>query len=204
MSLEGGLEYPFGENDVTPGVPVDHTARALSKFLPQQFRGKDFIARLVRVLIGPFDDLEEALAALLVGLRLDNATGATLLAFGALCGEPDPRGADDDTYRRRIRARIVTLRASGLIEEYIKIARLIIYDDAAYVHTERHDYSTMLVSIEDAAITNEVGAILFEFLDAATPGDQRVILQYGTVPPAELFHFDSGPGFDEGVLATSL
>lgn len=206
MSVESELEMVLGEFDGTIFTVKNHVAAALRRLLPQQFRSADQeqIEKLVRIFVNPFQEIEEAFQDLIIGTMLDSATGVVLGYLGALCGEPSDRGADDDTYRRRIRARITTNRASGLIEEYITIARLIVYDDAASIRTERQNHSTMLVSIEDVAITDEVGAILFEFLDAATPGDQRVILQYGTVDPAELFHFDSGPGLDEGILATSL
>jgi len=162
------------------------------------------ITKLLRIFAEPFQELEDVFQTLKFERWIDTAIGEQLRLIGVLCGEPEPAGATDAIYRRRIKARIRTNRSSGLIEELLTIARLIHDDPAGHYRLEKVFHSTAVLHIEDVAITHEIAGIMIAFLRDATPGDQRVILEYGTSPPAEWFRFDSGPGFDQGKLNTSV
>ncbi len=205
--VSGPLEFPLGgepEASANGSDPVGHVALALAR-LPQQFRFKDNIAKLLETLVEPFASLETAFQQLLNERSIETAAGAQLDVIGILVGERSRNGALDDTYRRRIKARISTNRSSGLIEEYITISKLVVSDDAVRFVLERQNHATIVVNVEDAAITHEIAAILIAFLKDATPGGARVILEYGTAEPLTTwFRFDTGPGFDQGILATSV
>jgi hypothetical protein len=206
MPLEAPLEYPLGGDPLalsTTSGGVDHVATALAR-LPEQFKNKETIQKLVEIFIGPFVSLEAAFQQLLTERSIDTAIGVQLDVIGILVGERNRNGEIDALYRRRIKARVRTNRSSGLIEEYITITNMIVADENAYIRLERQNHLTLWVRVEDVAISHEVAAILIAFLKDATPGGMRVILQYDTADPSSWFRFDSGPGFDQGVLSTSL
>ncbi len=161
------------------------------------------IIKTLATVVTPLQELEDTYQELLTAWNIYDASGVRIDGLGKLVGEPDRNGEDDDTYRRRVFARISVNNSSGILEQLITISKLILNDDTAYIHLVRQEPATIVVRIEEAPVTDAVAAILIAFLRQAAAGGVRLILEYFTVAPEDLFRFDVGPGFDVGVLATA-
>ena len=94
-----------------PSKITNHREQAIAR-LPFDLRNAPRLVAIASALLAPLQPIEDALWQLHTERNLDTATGVTLEEIGGLVGEP-PSGLDEDTYRRRIRARIRTNRSSG-------------------------------------------------------------------------------------------
>lgn len=188
------------------GVPdgqVDHAATAIAR-LPEQFKSKPNIEALLRCFLAPCQELEQAFQDLKLLRSVDTAEGVQLDVLGKVVGQPRNGVSDDELYRRYIRARIATNRSKGLIEDLIRISRLVIDDDALRVVVENVGIATVTVRAADITLPDDVAAIAYGFLSKAKSAGARLIFQYVSSAPAGLFAFDVGPGLDNGHLASQL
>lgn len=161
------------------------------------------IEKLVATLATPFQSLENALQQLLSERSVDTAVGAQLDVIGNLVGQPR-NGLDDATYRRYVRARISTNKSTGIVEDLLTVADLIVYDDVATLEIQQEGTATIRLDIQGIAITTDLAEVVFEFMGDAVSAGVRIVVQWGVSPPAELFQFDLGPGYDQGKLAGAL
>jgi hypothetical protein len=119
---------PAAESVESTGQGIDHITEAIDR-LPQQFRGKPKIEALLRVLLTPTVALEQASIDLLT-LTLDNAVGESLNIFGRKVGQKQV-DVTDTTFRSLIRARIRANKSSGMGNQVLLVARLVLSDYAA-------------------------------------------------------------------------
>lgn len=162
--------------------------------------------KLLTVLIDPLQDAENTLQQLLTARYLATATGIHLDAVGALVGQARGGVIDDDLYRRYIGARVATNRSRGLVEDLIKIARLIIADADATVVVGSPGNASIDVAITGAAVTEEVAAILVAFLKEAVAAGVRVVAEWHEVEPDDAFTLASAAFLNTATLtgATTL
>jgi hypothetical protein len=188
-----------------PGQPDyrDHIAEMLER-LPEQFRSQtdsgNNIEQVISAIGSAVQDLEQALQQVLTQRSIENAVGAQLDAIGSIVKETR-RGLDDETYRRRVRARIVANRSNGTLEDLIRVTDLVLLDDLAVIRVLPRPVANVIVRVEAVAVTNTLAdAVLFEFLQHAAAAGVRVVLESGTAPPAQWFRLDTGPGLDRGIF----
>jgi hypothetical protein len=156
------------------------------------------IKKLIRALVTPFQDLEDTMQQMLTERTVDTAIGAQLDAVGKMVGCARG-GLDDDTYRRHIRAQIMTNKSDGLIEEMLVIASLIVYDDAATYVLDNQGVAAFMLRIDGLAISMDLAKVVISFLRRAVAGGVRVILETQDHSDDDAFTLDSfvpdtGPG----------
>jgi hypothetical protein len=161
------------------------------------------VVKLLTALLTPINDLEQVMMAVLTQRNIDTAVGAQLDIVGKVVGQ-SRQGLDDDTYRRYCRARVVANRSSGVTEDLIKVADLIVYDDDATYIVKNEGTATVRLRVDGIAITDDLATVLYKFERASASGGVRIVVQWGRSVPSALFRFDSGPGFDVGRLAGGI
>lgn len=156
------------------------------------------ITKLVRALVEPAQGVENALQQLLTERLIDTAVGYQLDILGKIAGQTRD-GLDDETYRRYIRARIAANNSDGNVEDLIKVADLVIYDDAALYEVNTHRIATVVLRLKDKAISQTLADSLIRFLRDTVSGAVRVILEYSDQAPSTWFKWDTtGKGWDTG------
>lgn len=164
------------------------------------------IVKLLRAFCGfGVQPVEDAGQQLITQRGLATAVGNQLDVLGRIVGLAR-NGLDDDTYRIYLGAQIVTLRSQGDVETLIKVAVLIVNDPTnTTIVVTRDGTATIRIRVSSTVgIADDLAAILLSFERQATAAGVRLIIQWGEVPDAQLFRFDSGPGFDQGRLAGAL
>ncbi len=205
MPLAGSLIYglggtPLGLIDSFDDA-IDHVAAGLRR-LPQQFKGKTNIEKLVSVLARPANDLEFAFLQLLLNRTVDNAVGTTLDLIGKVVGQARD-GLADINYRRMIRARITRNRSKGLLTSVIRVTRLIIDDTEAGIEIVMKD-AQIRVAITKKPIENDVADILIEFLKGTVSAGVRVVVESSTDESDTWFLWDvEDRGWDDGLFIDS-
>jgi hypothetical protein len=205
FELPGGTDLD-GDGVIDP-QKIDHVTAAIDR-LPLQFTGKPNIEALVRILVEPAQDLEDVFWTLVYERTLAKAVelglDSVIDLIGKLVGEAR-QGRTNADYARFINARIASRRSNGLPEEVITVVKLVINDPGAYVYLRRNGVATLTVAILEAALTDEVAAILIEFLRATVSAGVRVVLEYSAEDPETTFIWDeAGRGFDDAVFFDAL
>lgn len=113
----------------SPVVFVDHGDAAVNR-LVEQFRGKPRIEAFLRALCEPMNDLDQAFVDMITKTSIDNAVGDQLEQLRKKVGQP-PADVPTETMRAFIRARIRTNKSSGLGNQILQIARLVLKAYAA-------------------------------------------------------------------------
>lgn len=181
----------------------DHVNRALDR-LAEQFKGQPVITAFLTALMSAgAQPLEDAAQAALLDRTIDDATGVQLDAIGVIVGQ-ERLGYLDDDYRRLLRARISVHRSKGNFEDLIRVAGLVIYDDALTIVCHNEGTSTVTVRLAALAVTDALAALLIGFLRSTKSAGVKLWLRYSSSTPATTFTLDSGPGLDVGHLATAL
>lgn len=146
--------------------------------------------------------LVDCLNQLYAQRSISTAVGANLDVIGRIVGQPR-NGLDDDTYRRYCRANIFAHRSRGTAEDLLRVADLIVFEDAATYDIQPGGVATVVVTIEGFAVTDDLARVVFTFLQRSASIGIRVLLQYvNQLTP--VFQFDAGPGLDVGHLATVI
>ena len=101
----------------------NHIPTGLSRLL-QQYKGKPNLENLLRICLGRFQDIEDALTNFSDRLDIANQTGEQLDGIGEIIGQPR-HGYSDDYYRVMLLARIATNVSRGTIEDVISVFRII-------------------------------------------------------------------------------
>lgn len=181
---------------------TDHVARAIAR-LPDQFKGKVKLELLLTTFIEPFQEIEDALWQLLTERTLDVAIGQQLDDIGTIV-QFFRDGANDDTYRRRLRARVKVIRSRGSGDELLQITRLIIDDALATVTLVPGYPAALVIRIDARPVAQEIAEMAIDFLRKAVAGGVRIILEYTTLDTSGLFRWDTGPGWDSGYFADAI
>lgn len=108
---------------------IDHAQAAVDR-LPRQFRGKPKIEALLRIFCAPMAALEQAFIDLLTQRTVDTAVGEQLNVLGRIVGQKQI-DVTDTTFRSLIRARIRANKSSGMGNQVLLVARLVLSDYAA-------------------------------------------------------------------------
>lgn len=176
-------------------APIDHVAAAVAR-LPQQYRADPPTAQqlLLEALVAGVQPLEDALQQVLAGFNVDNATGFALTVGGGLVGRRRNGIADDEMYRRLVRAQILVNSSDGLIEDLITICGLVIYDPAARYVLRNTGAAAFTISVERIAVPISLAVLLIGMLRKATNGGVRCILETSSVAPAATFGFEGSGG----------
>lgn len=178
----------------------DHVALALSR-LPAQIAGKTNMRRWLSALVRPFQRLEDALWQIYTLTDVDTATDAALDLLGKLVGEARA-GLDDETYRRRIRARIAVNRSKGRTEDLYTVALSVLGATTVTVQLTE-DYPAAVIVTLTGAVDQGTADAMIDMLQQAAPAGVRVLLLYTLSSTGSAFTFDVGPGLDVGLLGGS-
>lgn len=184
QALDAGLEMPRRLTTSIAGAKIRGWVQAMGEYL---------------------NGLRDIIGALRDERRLATAVGKQLDQWGAVLGQ-DRLGFENDEYRRVLRVRLIVNRASGLPDEILKVVLgLFAPIDGGAVYRPgsigSSDYSLEIVT--DTAASPNLRAMAVQFILEATPAGVGVAVTYSAAG-AGVFRFDSGPGFDQGLLASRL
>lgn len=160
--------------------------------------------KAIRALLSPAPDLVIAMHQVLTLRSVDNALGAQLDVLGRIVGRPRNGITDDEVYRRLVRAQISANKSDGTNADILTIARLVVADPDATFVLRNEGAAGFVLAVGGIALDEDIAAVLLELLLRATSGGVRLLLEYATSPPEDVFRFDSGPGFDVGHYATAV
>lgn len=180
----------------------DWTARLRSR-LYTQFRNKVTWEKWVVLLGRQFQDLEDATQTLFSFFDIDNVSGLQLDLIGRVVGQPR-NGVSDADYRLYLRARIATNRSTGTPEDLYRVFRALFGASIGLVVTTSNIGVKAFALRVKGVITHAQAAIGLSFLRDAKESGARALLEWQESVDANLFRFDSGPGFDVGVFAGGL
>lgn len=158
------------------------------------------IQTLLTALLGPAQDIENALQQLLTERGVDEAVGTQLDVIGRVVGQ-SRGGLDDATYRRYVRARVSAHRSAGIIADVIRVADQVLYDDTAYIWIRTVSNATFIIEIRDVLVDATVAGVLLDMLRGTVSAGVRFELVTTNRALASTFRFDTGPGFNQGHLA---
>ncbi len=162
------------------------------------------ITKLITAIVGAgVQPIEDALTQLLTQRTLDTAVGAQLDAIGVIVGQARG-GLDDDTYRLYLRARIAVHRSNGTFNDLIKVATLLVDDDAAMIVIHNEGTATVRLFVSNVVLTDDIAAVIANFEQSAVSAGVRIVVEWIDSPAAGIFRLDVGPGLDVGHLANSL
>lgn len=133
--------------------------------------------KLLTAIVAPMQSLEDALMSLMIERRISTAVGEQLDVLGRIVVQPRA-GLDDDDYRRYIRARVVTNKSDGLVEDLIRIVSLLLDDENAVIHVSDEDMATVIVRSEGVEVPGDLADSVIRFLRAAKSGGVRLIFEY--------------------------
>jgi len=156
------------------------------------------ITQFLLALINPIQAVEEGFQDLLTERAIDTAFGAQLDQLGVIVNQPRD-GLSDDDYRRFIRARVAANRSSGVTEQLIRIAQLLVGDLLATYQMVLWGTASYALRILNHATEENLADIIIGFLDDASAGGVRPILESCSQPPStwerfDLDHFDTTTG----------
>jgi hypothetical protein len=168
---------------------IDHVTTAIGR-LRAWARGKTGIENILRSLLEESVTVEEQLTLLRDNRSVDTATGIVLDLLGGLVGELRA-GATDDDYRRLVRARIAINRSSGVVENVLRVVRLVLDDDTATVKAVNVGGAEARIEIRGAAVPLALADQIGESArEAAGAGIQLQIISSAAAPAATL-RFDT-------------
>jgi hypothetical protein len=174
-----------------------HSAEALERLF-EVFKAKPKMRAFVTALCGPAQRIEDALYQILTERYLDTAIGIQLDTLGKIIGQPR-NGLSDTDYKRYLRARVKVNRSSGLTDQLLTIARLIVNDDDAAITFVPSYPAAGTVEVTGIPFDTATAAVLVEFLRAAAADGVRLILEWSTVDPEDTFFWDT-TSWDSGLI----
>lgn len=190
--------------------PIDHVEAALDR-LPHQYRqrcdgepGESNTQKLIRVLMSPAADLENTQLAVLNNLNIDNARGFLLDIIGKWVGRPRNGVADDEIYRRYVRAQVSANKSDGIINDILTVASLVIDDEDAVLTLHNEGTAAYRLSVDGIITTIEIATVLAALIVKATAAGVRPIIQWSSSLPEDTFTYDTGPGYDVGHYADAV
>ncbi len=187
---------------------TDHELQASNR-LRQQLRDTTTIPALVRALAEPSNALDAALIQLLLERSIDTAVGAQLDDIGDIVGitraEIDSSLPDDD-YRRYVRAKIWALNSEGIVEDVLRVMSLVVNDASASYILEQQFPASVVLRVEDVAVTASIASIAAQFLRDCVAAGVRALFEFAEDVPAEMFTFATFTPLDglHGVGVNSL
>lgn len=147
--------------------------------------------KVLRVLLTPAAALEAAMMAVLTQRSVNNAIGVQLTTIGKIVGRTG-RNPDDEIERRLTRAQISVNKSSGLIEDILTVARLVIADPGASMELDNTGSAAYVLRVEGVAVTAAVADVLVQMVGKATSAGVGAIVGYTTGPAASRMRWGSG------------
>lgn len=176
---------------------ADHVARAQARLLGP-VRSLESHRSMVAVATTGTQAVEDELWLVLAD-SVDVATAAQLDVWGSLVGQPRD-GRTDVVYRAWIKVRFAILRGGGTGDAIVTAFQQLAPECSVTLIEEfPAAIRVLLAGVPPAAPLLDLAGIL----QAAKAGGVRAILEFLTTFGAETFTLDSGPGLDEGQLASS-
>lgn len=179
---------------------ASHSAEALKR-LPEVLKNKPQLAAWITALCQPAQTIEDVLYQLLVERTVDAGSGAQLDTLGKIVGQPRD-GLNDTDYRRYIRARIATNKSSGLTNELLHIARLIVNDSDANIRWDPSYPTAGTITVSSIPFDATLASILVKFLRAAAASGVRILLEWTELDTEDLFFWDT-TSWDDGLAWSS-
>jgi len=177
---------------------TDHAARAVAQ-MQGWAREKARIPALTEILADEVQLLEDVLWQVLTNSRLANATGDILDEYGGIFDELRGNLSDGD-YAQVLEIIIAAHQSDATAKEIIAIASTLIGKAVRYtVFSLAHyrlEYET------DAPVVDDWRARVIRVLEILRPVGVSYTLHEGD--DAGVFRFNSGPGFNQGRLATRI
>lgn len=175
---------------------VNRVASAAAR-LPGYMRRTRWL-ELLAAVSAEVQEVEDMWLAMLASNAIDAAVGDQLDQIGALVAQPRG-GALDVDYRRRIRAKVATNRSLGLVEDIVRLARLVVNDAGVAVSLQNAGFASYILSLSGNAVTDDTAADLAAFMRKATSAGVRGVLESATVDDDDAFTLDgpAGLGFVE-------
>ena len=151
---------------------TNHVEIAINR-LPNQHRLPKTEA-VVRAIVGPTQDLETALLQLLTERAIDTAVGVQMDVIGRIVGELR-RGLNDDTYRFRLKTRVLINRSEGTREQLIQILVTALLPSSVTVAVKNEYPAALTVELFDFPADDVLTDELFRYLRGGTAAAVRVI-----------------------------
>lgn len=178
---------------------IDHVSAALGR-LPHQHREQPHIRGLLRALTRPFAALETAAMQVLLQRTIDLAVGVHLDVIGAKVGRKRA-GEADDVYRRVIRAQIAANNSDGLIDDILRVAKLVIYADGARYRFISLGNASYELRVSGVAVAEEVAALTAELVRRATSAGVNGVVITQPSTDEDTFVFGDVPDQVDGAHA---
>lgn len=153
--------------------------------------------KFITAMTGAMQDLQDTLQTMLTERRIDTAVGTQLDTLGKIVGQPRD-GLEDADYRRYIRARVLTNKSCGRINDVIRIAKLLTLEEAPRIVVDNTGVAALIVNLEDVPVSRALAAIVQEFMLQAVGGGVRVYVRYTPSALAGAFAL-AGDGPGEGL-----
>lgn len=170
-----------------------HVDDALARF-QQTLKDQPNLAAFLTAVVAPVQDIEDAMQQLLTERSIDTAVGAQLDDIGAIVGQPR-NGLADDVYRRYVRARIMTNRSRGIVEDILQVARLVLDDPNVTLTLRTWGYAGFNLTLGAVETADDLAAIVLAFVKDASSAGVRVTLSYSETDPTDcLVWGSSDPG----------
>jgi hypothetical protein len=136
------------------------------------------VQKFVAALVGPFQDIENMFHQLVAMRDVNTSIGVHLTTLGNIVGRGRNGVSDDEIHRRYVRAQILTNKSDGVIDDLIRIAELVVFDDNAEYVVDNQGAAALVLRVEDIALTPAVVKVLITMLRKAVKGGVRIILEY--------------------------
>ncbi len=142
--------------------------------------------KLLLAFAGDLQAIEDALQQLYSMRSVDEAVGVQLDMLGKIVGQ-GRGGMDDDAYRRMIRAKISVNRSKGTFADVLKVAGLILDDDAVLVEAQNSGPATIVVKLLDAPVPDDVAALVIQMLLKTVSAGVRLLVEWSSDPVEDWF-----------------
>lgn len=155
------------------------------------------VEKWLAALAGGFQVLEDAFQQLLVGRDVNTAIGEQLTLIGKFVQRPRNGIADDELYRRYVRAQIRANRSDGTPPDLLSITSLVLFDPTADIVRDERGGATVVYRIEGVILDWDIVKILNEMLRDASSDGTRLILEWFPQEPEVSFDFSNGEDAEE-------
>jgi len=145
-------------------TPITSHVIAAKDRLFEQFKGVASIEALVEAFVGEVQVLENLFGQICADRGIESAVGVQLDLLGDIVGQAR-LGTDDDTYRQRIKVRIIQNLSEGEPERVIQVYRFLLNATTVF-YGELHPASVFLVGAgsvppgQEASLVENIQRIL--------------------------------------------
>lgn len=153
------------------------------------------LEKILEVYLKQIQDLEDAAFQVLLETILDNAVGEQLDVIGRIVVLAR-EGFADDTYRERLRAKIIINRGSGTIPEIIEIISLLSGPGVQVEVQQFFPAAIHVIAVDVLAVG--LGFGIGPLLQASKLGGVRAIFIFHQTDPVFAFDGAGGSKFDGG------